>query len=294
MPIATKKSTASRSRKGSSRRRASADDGAFRDREAADERREGQRHAEDHGPEPGDRQPGTHRHDQECVVLVSQAVEDDRKESGDRDRQDREHGDSHDRGFGRPSVGAEGGQQDRRKGHAGHVLDDAPAEERVLGRLVRRSPTAAGDVHDHDGRRQRDAQSKHPAGQRGNPGNDDGHTGDRRREHDLERRDQEDPAVLPPEPEEVHLDSHFEQEEDHAHVGKELDLLAVRDEPGREGRHRDAEQQVADDGRQAESPGDPAECHRGQQDHPELQDRRCAFHRRIVCQATSVEVGRPV
>ena len=78
---------------------------------------------------------------------------------------------------------------------------------------------------------------------------------------------------------EIHLDPDLEEQEHDADVGEELDLLPVGDIARRERRHRDAEQQVADDGGQTDPPGDPAEARGAEQDEADLEDRRRGLHR---------------
>ncbi len=90
---------------------------------------------------------------------------------------------------------------------------------------------------------------------------------------DLQRRRHEEAALLPSDPREIHLDADLEQQQHHADVGQQLDLLAVRDVARRERRHGHAQREVADDGGQADTPGDPAERRGRKQDEAELEDR---------------------
>ena len=78
------------------------------------------------------------------------------KESGDQtggddddDRIDQRQFDGH---HARAGLEPECDQRNNRDGHADQVLENAPAEEHVIGRGVGRSPPAARDVdHDHAG-----------------------------------------------------------------------------------------------------------------------------------------------
>ena len=71
--------------------------------------------------------------------------------------------------------------------------------------------------------------------------------GDGHREQRLHRRRPQDPAVVAPQPGEVHLDPDLEQQQHDADVGQQLELLVVGDIARRERREPQADGQVADD-----------------------------------------------
>ena len=77
---------------------------------------------------------------------------------------------------------------------------------------------------------------------------------------------------------EVDLDTDLEEQEHHADVCEQLELLPVGDEAGRERRHGDTERQVADDGGKPEPTGEPTGRDRSQQQRAELEDRGCRLH----------------
>ena len=82
-------------------------------------------------------------------MVVAQLPQRPRQDPGDRDRHQREPAEPERRLRERAPAGVDGGQQDRRQRHPDEVLDDAPAEQRDLGRTIGRAPAADGDVDDH-------------------------------------------------------------------------------------------------------------------------------------------------
>ncbi len=104
--------------------------------------------------------------------------------------------------------------------------------------------------------------------------------GDRHRQQDLGGCGEQDPAMVATESGQVHLDADFEQEQDHADIGKKLELLPIGDVPRRERREPEPDGEIADDRRQVKSTGHPARRDRREQDEPDLQDRgRLGVHR---------------
>ena len=71
--------------------------------------------------------------------------------------------------------------------------------------------------------------------------------GDPGRDEDLDRRGDEQSALLAPDAANVDLDAHLEQEEYDAEIGQQLDLVPIGHVAGREWRYDDAQEQVADD-----------------------------------------------
>ena len=89
-------------------------------------------------------------------------------------------------------------------------------------------------------------------------------------------------------PGEVHLDADLEQEEDHADVGQQLELLVVGDVARGERREPQPDGQVADDRGEMQPSCQPAGGDRREQDEADLEDGRGrAGHPRMVR-------GRPV
>ena len=183
----------------------------------------------------------------------------------------------------RPGRGAVDREEHDGERDAGDVLEDAPAEQRLLGLGRRRAATAPRDVDDDDARRQRDAEPDRPGSERRQSGQGRGPGRDRRRDDRLERGDEEQLSVLAPESGDVDLDADLEQEQHDAEVGEQLKLLVVGDVAGRERRHEHADREVAHDRRQAQPTCDPAGERRDEQEQPELEDReRRRIHSRIV------------
>ena len=84
-------------------------------------------------------------------------------------------------------------------------------------------------------------------------------------------------------PGEVHLDPDLEQEQDHADVGQQLELLVVGHVARREWREPQADRQVADDRGEMEPSRQPAGGDRREQDEADLEDGRGrAGHARMV------------
>ena len=151
--------TARRTRRGT----AAADGGprpsrAVADREAGDERGERQWHPEEHArrppaiarPEATDtirnrscsERSRSRTNGSTCAATTASSAERDEAEIAT--------------GNGRPPCPRR--RHDRPEGDAGHVLEHAPAEQRLLGRLVGRAPPRARDVDDDDRARHRDGQ----------------------------------------------------------------------------------------------------------------------------------------
>ncbi len=103
--------------------------------------------------------------------------------------------------------------------------------------------------------------------------------GDDRREDDLDRRHQQDRAVVASQPGQVDLDADLEQQQHDTDVGQQLELLAVGDVARRERREAEPDRQVADDRGEVQPAREPAGGDRGQQDEADLEDgRRLGVH----------------
>ena len=100
----------------------------------------------------------------------------------------------------------------------------------------------------------------------------------RRGDEDLQRGGPGELTVLAAQAPEVDLDTDLEEQEHHAHVREQLELLPVGHEAGRERRHGDTERQVADDGGKPEASGEPAGRDGGQQQRAELEDGGGGLH----------------
>ena len=96
-----------------------------------------------------------------------------------------------------------------------------------------------------------------------------------------------------PESPEVDLDADLEQQQHHADVGEQLELLAVGDVAGREGRDGEAESEVADNRRQPETPRQPAGGDGRNEERAELEDRRRAFHLHAFGDGHAPNLGEP-
>ncbi len=91
---------------------------------------------------------------------------------------------------------------------------------------------------------------------------------------DLQWRGQQQRAVLAPQPAHVELDADLEEQQHHANIGEQTyELLGGTRALGQQLEAHEAYQQVADDRRQAHTPGDEPEHRGGEEDHPEFQDR---------------------
>ncbi len=185
----------------------------------------------------------------------------------------------------------QGQDRDRHDDH-GDILDDAPAEHRPFRLEVGRPSAAAGHVHDHDARRR-----GKPEPDQGGPDRrqadreQDGHR-DRDRDRHLERREEQDRALLVAQSEQVDLDPNLEQQERDPDVGQELDLVPIGDVAGREARHGKPDQQVSDDRRQADPSRDPTGAGRDQQHDRDVEDQRSrALHRPAVSRSWSCRRG---
>ena len=79
--------------------------------------------------------------------------------------------------------------------------------------------------------------------------------------------------MLPAQPAHVELDADLEEQQDDPEIGQQLDLLTVRlGVLGQELEGDDADDEVADDGRQAQTARDVPEDGGGQEDGAELED----------------------
>ena len=278
VPTATKNSTANTSRNGSSRRRASARLGAVADREAADERRQRAGTPNQTAPAAASARPDATDtiRNRSCsdrrwrrTIGSTWAATTARATIG------REQREGHRQ---RPAVGAGRRDDHRAQRHAGDVLEHAPAEQALVGRLVRRPPARAGDVDDDHGARHGHRQADQGRAVRRQADREQHERGDGRRDPDLQRRRPQEPAVLAPHVPEVDLDADLEQEQDDPDVGQELDLVAVGDVAGRERRHGEPGREVADDGREPELARDPAERRREQQREPDVEQEVPGVH----------------
>jgi len=223
--------------------------------------------------------PARDRDDQEQVVLGAKPPQDVRQSPRGNDRQHGEDRQPGNRGPGRAVGRAEDCQQNDGQPDAGHVLEHAPAEQRLLGLAGRRPSPAAGDVDDDHAGRERHAKPE-GAGAEGRQARGESRAGrDRARDQGLERRRPQDLAVFLSKPTHIDLDPDLEQEQDHADIGQQLQLLVVGDVAGRERRDEEADREVADDRRQPHAAGQPTGERRQEKEHPDLEDRqRRGFH----------------
>ena len=279
VPTATKNSTANTSRNGSRRRRASAVSARSLIARPATNAARAVGTPNNTPPARGDREARRDRDDQEQVVLRAQSAEDERQDLRRHDGEHAERDQQGDRDRQRPALRAGRGDDDRPEGHARHVLEHAPAEQALLGGLVGGPAARARDVDDDDRARHRHRQPHERRAERRQPdGVEDGRR-DRRREPDLERRRPQEPAVFAAEAAEVDLDPHLEQEQHHADLGHQLDLVAVRLVAGRERRHGEAGREVPDDRREPELARHPPERGREQQREADVEDEVGRLHR---------------
>jgi uncharacterized pyridoxal phosphate-dependent enzyme len=252
--------------------------GALGNGEACDERREGERHAEHHGPDACDGETTGDRDDEEEVGLAAQRAQDPWQ------HRRHDHGNHYEGGKREQRVangsrpGADQGEQEGSDRHARHVLEHAPTEQRVLGGSVGAAAPASRDVDDHDARRKRDAEpqqrrdlkadTRHQHHRGSNGGGDDR----------LGRSREDEPAMLAPEMREVDFDPDLEEQQHHADVSQELELVPVGDVAGRERRDCETDDEIADDRGQAHPSGEPACRGCRQQECTELQDRNGCRH----------------
>jgi hypothetical protein len=106
----------------------------------------------------------------------------------------------------------------------------------------------------------------------------------------VERNDPEQPTVVDAERARVDLDPDLEEKQDDADVCEELELVAVDGVARRERRDQQADDHVADDGRQAESPHQEARARSGEEHQADLEDRGSACVHRLEPARTSAEV----
>ncbi len=216
-------------------------------------------------------------------MLVAQATQDPWQQAGHQQGDDRECPESQRGLSGRPAPRIDRRQEDGGHGDPHEVLDDAPAEEGDLGRLVGRASSADGDVDDDDRRREGDAQPDEGGRDRFEPAEVERDAGDDGRQDRLRRRRPEDGSMVAPEPRQVDLDADLEQEQDDADVREELQLLMIGDIARRERREGEADGQVADDGGEMQPTSQPAGRDRSDQDQADLEDgRRRGVHLAMV------------
>ena len=171
-----------------------------------------------------------------------------------------------------PTAERQGRQQDARRDHAGHVLEDRPTEHRALRGLVRRPAAAARDVDDHDRRAEGHAEPEDGGRDGLGAEDDEDDAADERGDQHLHRRHPEQPGPARGGGPQVDLDADLEQEQDDADVGQQMELLGVGDVARRERRDEEADDEVADDGRQADAPRREAGCDGRQEDDADLED----------------------
>ena len=85
------------------------------------------------------------------------------------------------------------------------------------------------------------------------------------------------------------MQAHAEHQEDHPQLGQLLDGLRIAHEPGRERADGDPRQQVADDGGQADAPGDHPADERHHQRHGDIDQQRYLMHRFLAFLSWSVQ-----
>ena len=279
VPTATKNSTANTSRNGSSRRRASAVSARLLIARPPT-------NAARAAGTPNQTAPAAASASPDATDTIRNRSCSDRRWrrtigstwAGD-DREDDVGGEQREGDRQRPAVGAGRRDDHRAQRHPGDVLEHAPAEQALVGRLVRRPPARAGDVDDDHGARHGHRQADQGRAVRRQADREQHERGHGRRDPDLQRRRPQEPAVLAPHVPEVDLDADLEQEQHDPDVGQELDLVAVGDVAGRERRHGEPGREVADDGREPELARDPAERRGEQQREPDVEQevRRCPW-----------------
>ena len=142
----------------------------------------------------------------------------------------------------------------------------------MVGRPVGCAASAAGDVdHDHAGG-ERNAQAEEDSARRREFEEKADGRRDQRREDRLQRCRPEQAAALPLQLGQIQLDANFEEEEDHADVGEDLELMTVGDVAGGKRGEDEPDGEVAQDRRQAGAPCQPAGDSRSQQDKTDFED----------------------
>src|SRR5947207_15768288 len=94
--------------------------------------------------------------------------------------------------------------------------------------------------------------------------------------------------MIAAEGEQVDLDADLEQQEDDTDIGQDVELVAVDDISWRERRDREADEKVAEHGRQPDPPSQPPSARGGQEDDRNLEDRRRRSHARRVAEPSTL------
>ncbi len=252
----------------------------FADDDAGDERAERERHAEDrrrrqrraHGHRQHDEHEElarAHAHDAAEDGRHHPAADEQHQQHEEHGLADRKRGD--DPGGPRGRGGDDGQQDEDRDGQ--QIFEHQPAD----GDLAVRGFEPPGvhqraQQHDRAGDRQRDAQQPRaadgPSPQPAEPEarqRDDDHLEQRARHGDLPHL----PEVL-----EGEVQADAEHQHDHAELGELTDGVRIALEAGGERPEGHAGDEIADDGRQSDAPGEQAADQRVRQDNPDVQKER--------------------
>ena len=142
---------------------------------------------------------------------------------------------------------------------------------------------AARDVDHDDARGHRDGEPEERRGLERQAEEQECGDGGAEGDGHLNRGGPEHRGVLAPELTEVDLDADLEEQQDRPDLGEQVDLAPVSDVARRKRRDGDSDGEIADDGRQRKTPGEPAGERRREQDCPDLEDGdRVVVHVRMV------------